>query len=275
MKNLVLRSLSGLIYVGLIVGSLIADNEYFFFALCTLFIILGTIEFSKLTNQETKPLFIVLDILLALSLIPTIISVTLVSSELLTLAPAILMILRFVVQLYMAKDKNPLNTLAYSVLGLLYVAGPIWVMAYMYYESSPAVILAMFIMIWLNDTGAYIVGSLLGRKLIPYKMFPRISPKKSWAGFVGGLLFTVTSSFVFINIFGEYYQGINIMEMIGFAIVVVIFATWGDLIESLIKRTLGVKDSGNLIPGHGGILDRIDSLLFVLPAILCYWLIVI
>lgn len=275
MKNLVLRSLSGLIYVGLIVGSLIADNEYFFFALCALFIILGTIEFSKLTNQETKPLFIVLDILLAMSLIPTIISATLVSSDLLTLAPAILMILRFVAQLYMAKDKNPLNTLAYSVLGLLYVAGPIWIMVYMYYESSPAVILAMFIMIWLNDTGAYIVGSLLGRKLIPYKMFPRISPKKSWAGFVGGLFFTVTSSFVFINIFGKYYQGINIMEMIGFAIVVVIFATWGDLIESLIKRTLGVKDSGNLIPGHGGILDRIDSLLFVLPAILCYWLIVI
>lgn len=274
MKNLVLRSLSGLIYVGLIVGSLLI-NEYAFWGLCILFILLGTIEFSKLTNQETKPLVIVLDVLLALSLIPTIISTTLISSESLMLTPAILMILRFVAQLYMPNDKNPLNTLAYSILGLLYVAGPIWLMAVLYYEESPAVILAMFIMIWLNDTGAYVVGSLLGRKLIPYKMFPRISPKKSWAGFVGGLLFTVASSFVFINIFGEYYQGIDIIEMIGFAVVVVVFATWGDLIESLMKRTIGVKDSGNLIPGHGGILDRIDSLLFVLPAILCYCLIVL
>lgn len=273
MKNLVLRSLSGLIYVGLIVGSLLT-NEYAFFALCILFIILGTIEFSKLTNQETKPVFIVLDILLALSLIPAIISATFISSELLSLTPAILMLLRFVAQLYMPKDRNPLNTLAYSILGLLYVAGPIWIMAYLYYVESPALILSMFIMIWLNDTGAYIVGSLLGRKLIPYKMFPRISPKKSWAGFAGGLLFTVASSFVFINIFGEYYQGIDIIEMIGFAVVVVIFATWGDLIESLIKRTIGVKDSGHIIPGHGGILDRIDSLLFVIPAILCYCIIV-
>ena len=181
MKNLVLRSLSGLIYVGLIVGSLLI-NEYAFWGLCILFILLGTIEFSKLTNQETKPLVIVLDVLLALSLIPTIISTTLISSELLMLTPAILMILRFVAQLYMPNDKNPLNTLAYSILGLLYVAGPIWLMAVLYYEESPAVILAMFIMIWLNDTGAYVVGSLLGRKLIPYKMFPRISPKKSWAG---------------------------------------------------------------------------------------------
>lgn len=274
MKNLVLRSLSGLIYVGLIVGSLLT-NEYAFFALCILFIILGTIEFSKLTNQETKPVFIVLDILLALSLIPAIISATFISSELLSLTPAILMLLRFVAQLYMPKDRNPLNTLAYSILGLLYVAGPIWIMAYLYYVESPALILSMFIMIWLNDTGAYVVGSLLGRKLIPYKMCPRISPKKSWAGFAGGLLFTVASSFVFINIFGEYYQGIDIIEMIGFAVVVVIFATWGDLIESLIKRTIGVKDSGHIIPGHGGILDRIDSLLFVLPAILCYCYIVL
>lgn len=270
MKNIVLRSLSGIIYVGLIVCSLIT-NEYAFFALCTLFIILGTIEFSKLTNQETKTLPIILDILLSLSVIFAIIGA--VSGELMLITiPSILMLLRFVVQLYMPNDKNPLNTLANSILGIIYIAGPIWLMAYLYKEASPAIVLAMFIMIWLNDTGAYIVGSLLGRKLIPYKMFPRISPKKSWAGFVGGLLFTIASSFVFINLFGEYYQELNMLAMIGFAVVVVVFATWGDLIESLIKRTIGVKDSGNLIPGHGGILDRIDSLLFVVPAILCYWI---
>lgn len=270
MKNIVLRSLSGIIYVGLIVCLLIT-NEYAFFALCTLFIILGTIEFSKLTNQETKTLPIILDILLSLSVIFAIIGA--VSGELMLITiPSILMLLRFVVQLYMPNDKNPLNTLANSILGIIYIAGPIWLMAYLYKEASPAIVLAMFIMIWLNDTGAYIVGSLLGRKLIPYKMFPRISPKKSWAGFVGGLLFTIASSFVFINLFGEYYQELNMLVMIGFAVVVVVFATWGDLIESLIKRTIGVKDSGNLIPGHGGILDRIDSLLFVVPAILCYWI---
>lgn len=272
MKNLVLRSIFGLIYVGLIVCSLIT-NVYVFWALCILFIVLGTIEFSKLTNKGIKIFPLILDVILSLSMVFALIGVN--NGELLLIAlPAIFLILRFVAQLYMPSDKNPLNTLAYSMLGLVYIVGPILLMAYLYCVASPSVILAMFIMIWLNDTGAYIVGSLLGRKLIPYKMFPRISPKKSWAGFVGGLLLTISSAVVFINMFGEHYHGIDITTMVGFAVVVVVFATWGDLIESLMKRTIGVKDSGNIIPGHGGILDRIDSLLFVVPAILCYWIII-
>ena len=267
MKNLVLRSLSGVIYVGLIIGALIT-NEYAFLALATTLIIFGIIEFGKLTNQEVKPIINILDVALALSLLPLAVNG-------INWTPFYMLIMRFVAQLYMSKDKNPLNTLAYSMMGQIYITLPICIMVWLYYFVSPAVLLAMFIMIWLNDTGAYVVGSLLGRKLLPYRMFPRISPKKSWAGFVGGLLFAVASSFVFINIFGDYYPQLNIWSMIGLAVVVVVFATWGDLIESLMKRTIGVKDSGNLIPGHGGILDRIDSLLFVLPAILCYCLIVL
>ena len=124
----------------------------------------------------------------------------------------------------------------------------------------------MFIMIWLNDTGAFCVGSMIGK----HKLFPRISPNKSWEGFFGGVVFAIASAFVFKYGFPQYFDNISIGGLCGLGVVVSAFATWGDLVESLIKRTLGVKDSGTLLPGHGGILDRIDSLLLVVPASLLY-----
>ena len=157
------------------------------------------------------------------------------------------MIVRLVMQLY-NQESSPLTNLAYSYMGQMYVA------------------LAVFIMIWLNDTGAFCVGSLLGK----HKLYPRISPKKSWEGFFGGVAFVIASAFVFKYCFPLYFTNISLCGLIGLGAVVAAFATWGDLIESLIKRTLGVKDSGTLLPGHGGILDRIDSLLLVIPATLLY-----
>ena len=114
-------------------------------------------------------------------------------------------------------------------------------------------------MIWLNDTGAYCTGSLLGR----HKMFPRVSPKKSWEGFAGGLLFCVAAA-VGAWCFG--IQGWDLWQWLVAGAVACAASTYGDLFESLLKRNAGIKDSGNLIPGHGGILDRIDSLLMVAPA---------
>ena len=118
----------------------------------------------------------------------------------------------------------------------------------------------------MNDTGAFCVGSLIGR----HRLFERISPKKSWEGFWGGLFFTIVAAVIIDTYFPAYFSEFDVIRWVGMAIVVSAFSTWGDLAESMVKRTAGVKDSGHLLPGHGGILDRIDSLLFVVPAVLIY-----
>jgi phosphatidate cytidylyltransferase len=125
-----------------------------------------------------------------------------------------------------------------------------------------AIPLAIYVFIWLNDSGAYLSGSLLGK----HKLFPRISPKKSWEGSIGGALLTVLSAVVI----ARFYLFMNVWQWVGMALVVVVFGTFGDLTESLIKRHLGIKDSGKMLPGHGGILDRLDSMLFAIPAVVVY-----
>ena len=127
---------------------------------------------------------------------------------------------------------------------------------------TPLLLMALFIFVWINDTGAYLVGSQVGR----HGLFERISPKKSWEGFWGGLVFALASSFVFANLNPE----ISWYNWLGLAATIVCFGTWGDLIESLIKRTVGVKDSGKMLPGHGGMLDRFDSILLAIPAAYIY-----
>ena len=115
---------------------------------------------------------------------------------------------------------------------------------------------------WVNDTGAYLVGSMLGKRIL----FERISPKKSWEGFYGGLAFVLITS----QIFAWFMPATNWYTWLGLAGTIVVFGTWGDLIESLMKRTLGVKDSGHVLPGHGGMLDRFDSVMMAIPAAYIY-----
>ena len=122
-------------------------------------------------------------------------------------------------------------------------------------------------MIWMNDTGAFLVGCTIGK----HRLFERISPKKSWEGFWGGMFFCVMTGVGYYYLISEVPATINSLPFfIILGIIVSVFATFGDLVESMFKRSVGVKDSGNLIPGHGGILDRIDSLLFVIPAVAFY-----
>jgi phosphatidate cytidylyltransferase len=137
--------------------------------------------------------------------------------------------------------------------------------------------LSVFIFLWVNDTGAYCVGSLLGR----HKLFPRISPGKSWEGSIGGAVFVLAVAcgigwldnmeIADANHTSSIFAGmLSIPEWLGLGLVVVIFGTWGDLVESLFKRTLGIKDSGSILPGHGGMLDRFDSSLLAIPAAVVY-----
>jgi phosphatidate cytidylyltransferase len=174
-----------------------------------------------------------------------------------------------VLELY-EKRPDPIGHIAYLVLGQCYIALPISVLNFIAFRSvsgelpvyNSLLILSLLVFIWANDTGAYLIGVLFGK----HKLFERISPKKSWEGFFGGLAFTIIAAFALAHFFLEipYYH------WIGLSLGVVVFGTWGDLFESLLKRTLDVKDSGHSLPGHGGYLDRFDSLLMAIYAVLFY-----
>lgn len=180
-----------------------------------------------------------------------------------------------VAELYM-KAKDPINNWAYTMLSQLYIALPLSLINILAFRSNGYSIqysylapLAVFVFLWINDAGAYCVGSLIGR----HKLFPRISPGKSWEGSIGGGVLVVVAAVVTWYVTTQYGVndlGLSAYGWAGLGLVVVVFGTWGDLIESLFKRTLGIKDSGNILPGHGGMLDRFDSTLMAVPAAVVY-----
>jgi len=177
--------------------------------------------------------------------------------------------LTMIAELYY-KAPNPINNWAFTLFAQVYCAGSFSMLNFIGAEPgtpgvmtyTPLFIMAIFIFVWLDDTGAYLVGSLIGKR----KLFERISPKKSWEGFFGGLILVLASS----QAFAWFAPEISRLNWLGLAATVVLFGTWGDLIESLLKRTLGVKDSGHILPGHGGMLDRFDSVMLAVPASYIY-----
>jgi len=162
----------------------------------------------------------------------------------------------FLIKLYKKNDIHPFINIALFYLGILYVAVPFALINILTFSDgaySYEIILGLLILTWANDIGAYFTGILFGKT----KLFERISPKKSWEGSIGGAVFAVTSSFII----RPYFTGLNQIEWTIIAIIVVIAGTYGDLVESHFKRSMQIKDSGSAIPGHGGFLDRFDSLL--------------
>lgn len=180
-----------------------------------------------------------------------------------------------VAELY-AKNPDPINNWAYTMMAQIYVALPFSLLNVLAFRATPEGVvytylmpLSVFVFLWLNDTGAYCCGSLLGR----HKLFPRISPGKSWEGSIGGAVFVMAVAALiwhFTDSYGVNDLSLSMYEWIGLGLVVVVFGTWGDLVESLFKRTLGIKDSGRILPGHGGMLDRFDSSLIAIPAAVVY-----
>lgn len=180
-----------------------------------------------------------------------------------------------IAELYL-KQENPINDWAYTMFSQMYIALPFSLLNVLAFRSTGIDIqytylvpLSVFVFLWINDTGAYICGSLLGK----HKLFPRISPGKSWEGSIGGGLLVMAVA-VLVWYLTEKYDvndiQLNAFEWAGLGLVIVIFGTWGDLTESLFKRTLGIKDSGHILPGHGGMLDRFDSSLMAIPAAVVY-----
>ncbi|MCM1108641.1 MAG: phosphatidate cytidylyltransferase [Clostridium sp.] len=187
--------------------------------------------------------------------------------------PYLLTLLYLLVSELYLNRPSPLGNWAYTMMSQLYVALPFAVLNALAFQRADhsslgveyryLIPLSVFFFLWASDTGAYCFGSLLGKR----KLFPRISPNKSWEGSVGGGITAIALSQLLAT-----FDTVSLgrIEWAGLALTVVVFGTWGDLVESLIKRKLGIKDSGNILPGHGGMLDRFDSSLLAIPAALIY-----
>ena len=161
------------------------------------------------------------------------------------------------------KGPHPIHNLGFILMGQLLVAIPLGLLNFLAARHDIIWTFALFVLIWVNDTGAYLVGTLLGR----HRLFERVSPKKSWEGSLGGLIFTWAGSLIFWYLTGQQQSPWHWLVL---ASLIVVFGTYGDLLESLLKRSVGVKDSGRILPGHGGVLDRFDSILVAAPVVLCY-----
>ncbi len=190
---------------------------------------------------------------------------------------AIPVIISFVSILYNSvKDSNPEDSQNKKIEDLffpiIYIAAPFTSAIFLEYSNSgftPLFLLAVFIIIWANDVGAYIFGMGFGQRPNSKKFAPKLSPKKSWWGFWGGCILSTVVSLL-IGLF--MFNGIHIVHCIVVGVIIGVFSIFGDLFESLLKRRSGVKDSGHIMPGHGGFLDRFDSMLLVMPMVTIYLL---
>lgn len=271
MKKIVIRALSGAVYVALIVASILCAGGKFFPLLCTVFALMAVFEFDRLASAHSpRPdvvrifdaiLCVVPPLYLAVPVLVPAVDIYITTFAVAIMYVAVIMI-RMIYTLY-SHEEHPVNSLAYTFLAIAYIALPLVLAATMSEHSMRYLLLLVFVMIWINDTGAFLTGTAFGR----HRLFERLSPKKSWEGFFGGLVFSAATGFVVALVLPQYFALLNPLGGALLGVAVSVLATWGDLFESLLKRTAGVKDSGHIMPGHGGILDRIDSFLFVIPPV--------
>ena len=270
-SNFLQRAITGVIFVAVLVGCILG-GPISFTILFALISALTINEFGNIVNRMehtrmNKPISILAGLFLFLCF--GYIGVVPGANEI--FIPYLFLILYlFISELY-KKQPNPLNNWAYAMMSQIYIALSYALLNVLAYHSSatesvsqynPILPLSIFIFNWVNDTGAYCTGMQFGK----HRLFERISPKKSWEGSIGGAVFSIIAAIVLAHFFTFLSTGV----WIGLGLTVVVFGTWGDLTESLMKRTLGIKDSGNILPGHGGMLDRFDSTLMAVPAAVVY-----
>lgn len=283
-SNFIQRTITGVLFVAVLVGCILY-SPLTFGILFALISALSVHEFGHIVNQSgvvsiNKNITSLGGAYLFLALM----SYSTYATDARVFLPYLVLLLYLMITELYLKKENPIGNWAYSMLSQLYVALPFALLNLLAFRNDPATSsvvynpvlpLSIFVFIWLSDTGAYCVGSLIGK----HRLFERISPKKSWEGSIGGGVFSIASSFVFAFLFpfglaveagGAAMSVASTLQWAGLAVVVVIFGTWGDLTESLMKRQLGIKDSGNILPGHGGMLDRFDSALMAIPAAVIY-----
>ncbi|WP_163708878.1 phosphatidate cytidylyltransferase [Mangrovibacterium lignilyticum] len=266
MKNLLVRSITGILFVAVMLACLYF-GEYSF-GILFLAILLGMLyEFFNITGSlKFQPHRFIASLTGGLMFILSF----LIASERInplwffSIFPFIL--ITFVNELF-ANKKHSLQNIAISLTALIYAAVPISLSNYLVFSKfhgnySPKLFLALLVLIWVYDSAAYLFGVSFGKR----RLFERISPKKSWEGAIGGTITAVAVS----ALLSRYITEIDLVHWLVLGFLIVVAATLGDLTESMIKRQFGVKDSGTIFPGHGGILDRFDSLLFAIPVFVCY-----
>lgn len=268
MKNFITRAITGIIFVSLIIGSILL-GEAVCGSLFLIFSLLATKEYCSIINKlpNVRLNWVVACICTLVFYVSSLLFVTssLINSclphQLGSLGFLIYIIGIILAELLTFKEEQSLHNIAYYIFGQVVVTIPFLLLSFInsinlhFSNFDLPMLIFFFACIWLNDTGAYLFGTAFGK----HKMAPNISPKKSWEGFVGGVfLVTFISTLLWVfNLLG--------IEYIFYSIIISLAATVGDLLESVFKRRSGVKDSGNLLPGHGGVLDRFDSILLASP----------
>lgn len=286
MKNFLIRLSSGLVVAALAITALLY-NEYSFFVLMSI-ILLGSLnEYFNITEiRRNQPnsfwqgkkfamlllywVFVQSFILLSppaqglpdmsnllVAFFQQMVRFRDGSLGLTVLVPVAVFIL-FITELYSKSDK-PFENLGWKSVAVFWIAIPVMLATKIYFEQGKWFLFAMFFCIWMYDSFCYIFGSLLGK----HKLFERVSPKKTWEGSVLGGLATI-AVYYFANKVPQL-QAFSSVEWVILTLVITVTATYGDLVESLLKRNLGIKDSGSIMPGHGGFLDRLDSFFLVVP----------
>jgi len=266
MSESLTRAISGIVYIALLLGATLL-SPITFKILFAIFLLIAVHEYCKLAHLDKKLPFAIAGIgIFLFGIYP----VSSAYTNLLVCAAALFVSIGMLVDLFNNKPTAPRDTLGKMVRLMGYVVIPFLLIIKLPFLTTiynPFVIIGMFIMIWANDTFAYIVGRAIGKN----KLFERISPKKTIEGFVGGVVFTVAGAYIL----SIYYTFLTPLQWMGFAAIVAVFGTLGDLVESKLKRVAGVKDSGNIMPGHGGILDRLDSVVFAIPFLFLYYQILV
>ena len=277
MKNFIVRTITGIIFVAAIVASFLRPE-----AMVLLFSIVTGLtvwEFTGLVNGNVNVNVNVNRFISTAAGVYFFYAMTYFCSDLyggsaksVVFIPYLVTIIYLLVAELYLKQEDPIADWAYTMLSQMYIALPFSLLNVLAFTATPQgtvnfntlLPLSVFVFLWINDTGAYCTGSLIGR----HKLFPRISPAKSWEGCIGGAVFVLAAAWAI----SYWLDGVMLttIEWLGLGLVVVVFGTWGDLVESLFKRTLGIKDSGNILPGHGGMLDRFDSALLAIPAAVVY-----
>jgi phosphatidate cytidylyltransferase len=261
------RALTGTFFVGTVAACTLL-NQWSFFVLVFIINFLCLLEFYELVLPDKswieKYLGIIAGSLIYLMFV-MIFSANLSLAWYYHLIPVFLII--FIIKLF-ENTHNEFATLAFQVLGLMYITLPLVMLTKMgflnTFEYSSGLPMGFFLLLWTSDTGAYLAGRSFGKT----KLFERVSPKKTWEGSLGGLLLTLVVAFFL----GKLFDDVNPRDWYIIGALVVIFGTFGDLFESLLKRNLHIKDSGTILPGHGGVLDRFDGLFLAVPAIFFYLL---
>ena len=278
MKSLLIRTLTGILFIAVIIASVLFSDVMFkgiynaLFNVFLLFTCVALYEYRSLLLQQkiNLSIFFYIAALLIYFLVSYVRLWNAETTTILLLMITGLFFLLFIIELF-RKQENPFVHIAYSVLGILWIVLPFALINRIpfMFPMGKYLLLMVFIFVWLYDTLAYCIGSIWGR----HRLMERVSPKKSWEGTAGAALLTMGFASFMPQLFPIF--PLTNSQWIFFSLIIIVLSTIGDLVESLFKRQLSVKDSGSILPGHGGVLDRFDSIFFVIPFIILYLMIIL